>query len=108
MGPASALCGYTNLWPRGSVPVADLDVARLGVAGAGLEERLQAHQEDRPLGAAVVHELAGLLPADVAEQDDGEVVVLLDLPVHRRPDPLGRAVDNSPYDALRWLQLEDL
>ena len=57
------------------MPVADLDVARLGVAGAGLEKRLQAHQERRPLGAAVVHEVARLLPALVVEADDREVVL---------------------------------
>ena len=37
----------------GSVPVADRDVVRRGGAGPGLDQRLEAQQVHRPLGAAV-------------------------------------------------------
>ena len=42
----------------------------MGRALAGLEQRLEAHQVDAPLGAAVVHELHRFPPAFVREQDD--------------------------------------
>src|SRR4029453_6132707 len=63
--------------PTASMPVADHDVVRRGLALAGLDQLLEAHQVDRPLGAAVVHELHGLLPAFVPEQHDREAVLLL-------------------------------
>jgi hypothetical protein len=83
--------------PRaGSVPVADLDVVWLWGPGAGLEKLLQALQEDTPLGAAVVHELHRVSPTFVLEQDDGVVVFLLEVPAHRRTDPLRGPVDDFP------------
>lgn len=78
------------------MPVADLDVLRVRVSGPGLQQRLQAHQEHGPLCAAMVHELDWLLSADMAEHDNGVLMVLRNLPVHRRADPLGWSVDNLP------------
>src|SRR5215208_8229478 len=75
-----------------SVPVADLYVVGGRGALAGLDEGLQAHQEDRPLGAAVVHELHRLLPALVLEQDDGVVALLFEIETDLGPDPFGGPV----------------
>ncbi len=77
-----------------SVPVADLHVVRAGLAFTRLAERLQAHEEGRPLGAAVVHELRRFPPALVLEQHDGEVVFLLELEADFRADPLGGPLDH--------------
>src|SRR4051812_45230416 len=52
-----------------SMPVADLHVIGAGRSFAGLDQRLQAHQEDRPLRAAVVHELHRFPPTGVLEED---------------------------------------
>lgn len=60
--------------PASIRPVAaDMGVVRIGTAFPGFDERLQAHQIDRPLGAAVVHEFHRLLPILVLEEDDGVV-----------------------------------
>src|SRR5581483_90601 len=53
-----------------SMPVADLGIAGIGRARAGLDERLQAHQKDRPFGGAVVHELHRLSPVQMLEEHD--------------------------------------
>src|SRR5262245_15320831 len=87
-------------WGGRSVPVADPGVVRVRLALARLAERFQAHQEDRPLGAAVVHELHGLLPALVPEQHDGEIVFPLEFEVDLGADPLGGAVHYLPHHAL--------
>src|SRR5205814_8397341 len=73
---------------RASVPVVDLDVVRVGRALPGLHQRLQTQQENRPLGAAVVHELHRLLPTLVLEEDDGEVTFPLEIEANLRADPL--------------------
>src|SRR4051794_13191361 len=91
-----------------SVPVADLHVPRCGRALPCLHQRLQAHQERAPLGAAVVHELHRLAPAGVREQHDRVVAVLPELPVDRRADPLRRPVHHLPGHPLARRGLEDL
>ena len=60
-----------------SVPIVDLDVVGLGGTLPGLEQGLQAHQENRPLGAAVVHELHWLLPALVERSTSASDVMSL-------------------------------
>src|SRR5262245_34067170 len=52
------------------VPVADPDVVRSRGASTSLSVRLETHQERRPLGAAVVHELHSLLPALMRKEHD--------------------------------------
>ena len=52
---------------------ADMDIVRVGTTFPRLHKRLQTHQINRPLGAAVVHELYCLLPILVLEEDDGMV-----------------------------------
>src|SRR6185437_3179390 len=82
------------------VPVADLDIVRRGLALAGLEQPLQAHQEGRPLRAAVVHELHRLAPALVPEQHDRVAVLVLEVEADPRADPLGRPFDDLPEHEL--------
>ena len=65
-------------------PAVKLDLVWPGRAFAGFAERLEAQQKDRPLGAAVVHELHRLLPACVLEKDDDPVVVLLEVEARLR------------------------
>src|SRR5216684_1903120 len=65
------LCEPTGLAGAALVPVVDLDIVWLGRTFPGFEKRLQAHQKDPPLGAAMVHELHRLLPTLVFEEDDG-------------------------------------
>lgn len=72
------------------VPVADLDVVRGGCARACLDELLEAHQEGRPFRAAVAHELSGLRPPEVAELDDGAIVLVLEFEADLGADPLRR------------------
>src|SRR5690606_6470227 len=91
-----------------SVPVPDLDVVRTWPTFPGLAQRLQAHQESRPLGAAVIHELDGLLPSLVLEEHDREIPRLLEIETNPRTDPLDRPVDNLPYDAIVGFELENL
>src|SRR5262249_26342701 len=83
-----------------SVPVADAHIVRARLALAGFTERLEAHEEDRPLAAAVVHELHGLFPAFVPEENHGEVVFLLEIEADLRADPLLGAVFDLPHHAL--------
>src|SRR6266540_4718941 len=94
--------------PRTLVPVVDLDVVGFWGALAGFDEGFQAHQEDRPLGAAVVHEFYRLFPALVFEEDDGVVVDLAEVPVDVGADPFFGSVDHLPEYALAWVELEDL
>src|SRR5262249_9226278 len=63
-------------YPTILVQVVNLDVVRPRCAGAGLDQRLQAHEKHRPLGAAVMHELDRPPPALVLEQHDRVVAVL--------------------------------
>src|SRR5688572_7328150 len=78
------------------IPVVDLDVVRVGGTLAGLQKRLQAHQKDPPLGAAVVHELHRLLPILVREEDHDVVAFLLELPADLRADPFRGSIDDLP------------
>src|SRR5258705_114300 len=105
--PPGALT-LTSLTSRSSVPVADPDVVRAGLAFPGLHQRLQTHQENRPLGAAVVHELRWLLPVLVLEEDDGEVAFLPEVETDLRSDPFRGPLDHLPEDALAGLELEHL
>src|SRR5690606_9540012 len=93
--------------PRGSVPIADLRIVRARLTLAGLTKRFQAHQEDRPLGAAVVHELHGLLPSFVLEEHDREIALLLEIEADSSADPFVRTVDDLPRHAPILLQLEN-
>src|SRR5262245_32143518 len=83
-----------------SMPVADLDVAGAGLPFARLDQRLQAHQEGRPLRAAVVHELHRLLPIQVLEEHDGIVGLLFKLETHLGADPFRGAIDHLPQHTL--------
>src|ERR1700679_3853275 len=77
--PCDRWCGRTagaGARTSPSVPVADLQVDRVGRARSGLDELLEAEQVRRPLRAAVVHELDRLGPAPMLEQHDGEVARL--------------------------------
>ena len=59
-----------------SVPVADPDIVRRRPALPCFDILLQAHEERRPLGAAVFGELHRLAPVLVGEADDGVVALL--------------------------------
>lgn len=90
------------------VPLVDLDVVWPGGTFPGFEKRLQAHQKDRPLGAATVHELHRLLPTLMFEEDDGVVVVLFELPTYLCADPFLGPVDHLPQHALGRIKLQNL
>src|SRR4029079_6544398 len=89
-------------------PARDVDVVRVGRPLPALEQRLHAHEERRPFGAAVVHELERLLPALVPDADDGVVLIFAELEVDARADPLGGPSDHFPEHALRGLALQHL
>jgi hypothetical protein len=55
-------------------PAIDLDVVWMG---PGFKQRLQAEQKHRLLGAALLHELDGLLPALIFEDYDRPVTSCL-------------------------------
>src|SRR4030095_10356166 len=75
---------------------ADMGVVRVGGTFPGFHKRLQAHQINRPLGAAMVHEFHRLLPTLVFEEDDGMVACLLEIKVYPGADPFLRPVDHLP------------
>src|SRR6266478_190254 len=79
----------------------------MGRAFSGFEKRLQAQQKDRPLGAAMVHELHRLLPTLVFEQDDGPVAFLSEIETYFCADPFLRSVDHLPQHALGRLKLKN-
>src|SRR5579863_2320463 len=93
---------------RGLFPAVELDLIWPGRALAGFKQRLEAQQEDRPLGAAVMHEFHRFLPTLVFEQDDGPVTVLLDVEADLRAEPLFGAVDHLPQNAPAGLKFEHL
>src|ERR1700678_914323 len=105
--PPGAL-SLTSLMIRSSVPVADPDVVRARIALPGLHKRLQAHQKDRPLGAAVVHEFHGFIPTLMIEQDDGIIAFLLEIETDLCSDPFCGSFNHLPDHALAGLQLENL
>jgi hypothetical protein len=70
VGSASALKTLSMSKKRPSVPVSILTSCGLAQPLPVSTQRLQAHQEDRPLGAAMVHEFHRFLPALVLEEDD--------------------------------------
>src|SRR5438445_8771 len=74
-----------------SIPIdRDADIVRKRRAFAGFDKRFQAHQEGRPLGAAMVHELALLLPALLLEKHRGLITFLAEVEADLAPDPLFR------------------
>src|ERR1700722_18993713 len=91
-----------------SVPIADPDIVGAGIALPGLHQRLQAHQKNRPLGAAVVHEFRRFSPTLMIEQDDGIVVFLFEIETDLCSDPFCGPLNHLPGDALAGLQLETL
>lgn len=68
--PASSRSAYCL------VPVVDLDIMWRRSTSAGFDKLLEAEHERRPLHAAMGHELDGLAPVPVPEQDDGVIAVL--------------------------------
>ena len=72
------------------------------------EQGLQAQQKDRPLGAAMVHELHRLLPTLVFEQDDGPFAFLFEVEADFCADPFLGPFDHLPEHALAGLKLENL
>src|ERR1700741_5596858 len=65
----------------------DLRVVGKGGEGAAFEPASQADQDGRPLGAAVVHELDGLPPVRVDEQQHSLSATGFQIEGDRRPDP---------------------
>src|SRR5687768_5546673 len=97
-----------TLRDRRSLPVADADLVRVRVAGAGLDELLQAHQVRAPPRAAVGHELHGLAPAFVPEEHDRVVVLLLEVEDDVGADPLLGPAGHLPFDPLLRPLIEHL
>jgi cholesterol transport system auxiliary component len=87
---------------------ADVRIARVGGALTALEQGFQTEQIDRPLGAAVVHELDDFGPPLVLEKDDGVVSGLLQVETDFRTDPLGWAIRHLPEHARCRVSVEDL
>jgi len=56
-----------------------MGIVRVGTAFARFHERFQAHQINRPLGAAMVHEFDRLLPTLVFEEDDDVLACLFEI-----------------------------
>jgi hypothetical protein len=80
---AQAFVGGASVRPV----AANMGVVRVGTTFPGFHKRLQAHQINRPLGAAMVHEFDRLLPILVFEEDDGIAQVnqvVRDLKAYRR------------------------
>ena len=75
---------------------ADMGVVRVGGSFPGFHKRLQAHQIDRPLGAAMVHEFHRLLPTLVLEEDDGMVACLFEIKTYLGADPFRGPIDHLP------------
>src|ERR1700677_3711771 len=93
---------------RALFPAVQFDFVWPGRAFAGFKKRLQTQQEDRPLCAAMVHELARLLPTLVFEQDDGPIPSLSELETDLRADPFFGPVDPLPQHASGGIKLKDL
>src|SRR4051812_29775688 len=86
----------------------DADIVRERRAFAGFDQRLQAHQEGCPFGAAMVHERALLLPTLLLEKHRGLVAVLAEIEADLAADPFFRAFDDLPNDAFGWFKFKDL
>src|SRR5258708_28112687 len=86
----------------------DLDVVRVRATLGALDPVLQAHQENSPVGAAVVHELDRLSPACVAEEHKGLVRFLSQAKGELGADPLVGAAGAAPLHHLARLRLEHL
>src|SRR6266853_3704403 len=89
-------------------PAVELDIVWMGRAFSGFEKRLQAQQKDRPLGAAVVHELHRLLPTLLFEEDDGPVAFLPEIPTYFCTNPFCGSVGYLPQHVLGGLKLKNL
>jgi hypothetical protein len=93
----------------GLVPfVGYVDIVWIGRAFPGFDKRFYAHQKERPLGAAMVHELNRLLPALVFEEDNGEVLILREREAYLCADPFLGPAYHFPQHALGGIKLEYL
>src|SRR6266480_4960375 len=87
---------------------ADLRVVGKGGEGTAFEPASQADQDGRPLRAAVVHELDGLPPVPVREQQHCLSAIGFQLEGDGRADPFRRPLDASPAHPVVRRQLDDL
>src|SRR5580704_14947895 len=91
-----------------SFPAVELDLVWPRPAFAGFEQRLQAQQKDRPLGAAMVREFHRLLPTLVLDEDKSPVGFLPEIKAYCRADPFFGSLDDLPAHALAAIELENL
>src|SRR6266498_1757616 len=75
---------------------ADLRVVGEGGESAAFEAASEADQECGPLGAAVMHELDGLPPVAVCEQQHCLFAAVFQVEGDRRADPFWGAADAAP------------
>src|SRR5438552_9953153 len=76
--------------------------------GTAFEPASQADQDRGPLGAAVMHELDGLPPVRVREQQHGLSAGAFQIKGDGGADPFRGAVDTSPLHTIVRRQLDDL
>src|SRR5882672_10753026 len=86
---------------------ANLRVVGKGGEGTAFEPAPQADQDRGPLGAAVMHELDGLPPVRVREQQHCLSAAAFQIKGDGRADPFRWAIDASPQDAVVRRQLDD-
>jgi hypothetical protein len=79
----------------------NLRVSGFGTAFVLLDEVLEAKQKCRPLGAAVVHELVGLTPAFVAEQDHSLAITPFETKGDLSGDPIFCRAGITPFHEAR-------
>jgi hypothetical protein len=106
--PASRYAVFLPFVDATLFPAIEFDLVWPGATFPCFEKRFEAEQEDRPLRAAMVHELHWLLPVCVLEKEDGPIVILFDVEAYFCPEPLFRSVNHPPENAPGWLKLEDL
>src|SRR6266436_1920543 len=100
----TALIRLVSLAPA----AADLCVVWKSGEGTAFEPASQADQDRGPLGAAVMHELDGLLPVRVREQQHGLSAAAFQIKGDGGTDPFRGAVDASPLHTIVRRQLDDL
>jgi hypothetical protein len=81
-----------------SVSDVDLHVVGKRMAFSALDPIPQAHEKDRPFGAAMVHELNWLLPPSMSEENEDLAVFCLQSESYFGPDPFVRASSATPLD----------
>src|SRR6266496_970806 len=93
-----------------SLAPAATDLCVVGKSGEGnaFEPASQADQDRGPLGAAVVHDLDGLPPVRVREQQHCLSAAAFQIEGDGRADPFRWAINASPQDAVVRRQLDDL